>query len=181
MSKNKTPPREESFELFENPKPVIEFTVVGRSVPQGSKRVVGFKKSRISGRMVSVMAESSRSHKPWRELVSLQAVVAAFSPLGREAAKIFSHPQQALKLEATFYLARPASHWSSSGGLSATGRKYRHPTARPDVSKLLRSIEDSMTGRIYYDDSQIVTESISKRWCDHKQDERVEIRITLAD
>ena len=40
----------------------------------------------------------------------------------------------------------------------------KHPTTRPDVLKLARAIEDSLTGVLWHDDSQIVSEHLRKHY-----------------
>lgn len=103
----------------------IEFRVVGRPAPQGSKRHVGN----------GVMVESSKHVKPWREDVRAAA-------LDWRA----SHGNPALvavpvKLEVTFLMNRP----------KARRNDVWHATA-PDLSKLVRSTEDALTGVVLADD-----------------------------
>jgi len=47
----------------------------------------------------------------------------------------------------TFYLPRPKS----------APRRVVHPATRPDLSKLVRSVEDALTGIVYRDDAQIMS------------------------
>jgi Holliday junction resolvase RusA-like endonuclease len=46
---------------------------------------------------------------------------------------------------------------------------------KPDVLKLARAVEDALTGILYRDDAQIVTEVLRKRYGDPP---RVEIRLS---
>ena len=60
-----------------------------------------------------------------------------------------------VSLALNFVLLRPAS-------VSRTKRPY--PTVKPDASKLLRAVEDALTGVVYRDDSQIVDLTVTKRF-----------------
>jgi Holliday junction resolvase RusA-like endonuclease len=140
----------------------LSFTVLGHPMPGGSKK--GFlnpKTNRV------VIVEDSKN-KPWRAAVA--------------AAGISARPEwgdslstQPLHVEFTFYRARPLSHYGA--GRNAETLKPNapaHPTTRPDVLKLARAAEDSLTGVLYVDDAQIVYEILHKRW---GTPERVEITI----
>lgn len=64
---------------------------------------------------------------------------------------------QPLCLECAFYFIRPKS----------VSKKNRlHPTVRPDSSNLLKVIEDSLNGILWYDDAQIVDTRGSKWYRD---------------
>lgn len=52
------------------------------------------------------------------------------------------------------------------------------PATRPDVLKLARCAEDSLTGIVWRDDAQIVEEHLFKYW---GEPARVEIEIKPAD
>ena len=66
-----------------------------------------------------------------------------------------------------FYLARPAT----------LAKRFKRPTKKPDIDKLIRAIFDSLTGTIITDDSQIV-ELLVGKW--YGAPERVEIFVTKA-
>ncbi len=56
-----------------------------------------------------------------------------------------------------FFVTRPREHYGS--GKNANILKPSapsHPTGRPDVTKLIRSTEDALTGIVWRDDAQIV-------------------------
>jgi Holliday junction resolvase RusA-like endonuclease len=40
------------------------------------------------------------------------------------------------------------------------------PVVKPDATKLLRAVEDAMTGTVYRDDAQVVEQFVSKRYGD---------------
>lgn len=64
----------------------------------------------------------------------------------------FPLEDQALGLNATFWLERPAS----------VTRTY--PTVPPDLDKLVRAIGDALSGIVYRDDKQLTTISAIKRY-----------------
>lgn len=55
-------------------------------------------------------------------------------------------------------------------------KKREHHVVRPDLSKLVRAAEDSLTGIIYMDDSQIVSYGRTRKH--YGSPERVELTIT---
>jgi Holliday junction resolvase RusA-like endonuclease len=110
---------------------VIDFYVVGRPAPQGSKK--GF--SRRGSTRVQLV-EVSKHVKPWREAVHAAAV---------EQKAIHGTLTGALEAGFTFYLPR---------GKTVTRLL---PTTVPDLSKLIRSTEDALvTAGLIKDDSLIV-------------------------
>lgn len=118
------------------------FRVEGMApAPQGSKRHVGR----------GVMVESCKQVKPWRYLVA-QSAIAAGVPLIRGP----------VRLSVVFVFARPLGHLRKDGTLKPSAP--RHHAVRPDVSKVLRSVEDALTGICYEDDARIVGAAIEKRY-----------------
>lgn len=73
-------------------------------------------------------------------------------------------------LEVTFVLPRPAKHY-----LPVT-KKRTEPvlrsdapswhTSKPDATKLLRALEDSLKGIAWADDSQVASQAVTKRYSD---------------
>ena len=123
---------------------MVEFWVAGVPVPQGSK--TGFVNPK-SGRVV--MVESAKGLKFWRESVA----VAAREFVGADWVLL----DQPLRAVFEFYLPAPkSSKW-----------KLR-PAGKPDSSKLLRAVEDALTGVVYRDDSLLVDSWASKFWADDR-------------
>jgi crossover junction endodeoxyribonuclease RusA len=118
----------------------VQFWVAGQPAPAGSKR--GFQ---VGGR-VQVVDANQANLKLWRATVS-QAAQAA---MGERAP--FDCP---LALSVRFVRKRPGGHYTGKGALSATGRRMPYPTQKPDVTKLLRAVEDALTGIVYTDDALI--------------------------
>jgi crossover junction endodeoxyribonuclease RusA len=113
---------------------VIAFTVRGKPEPGGSKK--GFV---IKGHVV--IADANAKVKPWRKKV---AAVAREKMAGQA---LMEGP-----LEATFHFAMPRPKTV----------KRRDHTVRPDTTKLVRAVEDALTGVVYADDAQIVKQHASK-------------------
>ena len=108
----------------------ITFDVIGRPAPQGSKKSIG------NNRFV----ESSKFLPAWRKAVRVAAEEAVI-------ASMWARVSGPVELEVMFYLDRPSS-------ISKTQRPY--PIVPPDVDKLLRGVQDSLSGVIYEDDAQII-------------------------
>jgi crossover junction endodeoxyribonuclease RusA len=108
----------------------ITFDVIGRPAPQGSKKSIG------NNRFV----ESSKFLPAWRKAVRVAAEEAVI-------ASMWARVSGPVELEVMFYLDRPSS-------VSTVKRPY--PIVPPDIDKLLRSVQDSLTGVIYEDDAQII-------------------------
>jgi Holliday junction resolvase RusA-like endonuclease len=133
-------------------------TVYGNAEPAGSKRA--FYRPGLGVRVVDANPKS----REWKNLVAQQA--------GRVTTGLLDGP---LRLEATFYRPRPASHFGS--GKNAQVLKPSAPSfpiARPDTTKLLRAVEDALKGVWYRDDAQIVDQVVRKRW---GTPARVELRV----
>jgi Holliday junction resolvase RusA-like endonuclease len=107
----------------------ISFIVEGRPAPQGSKRSVG------GNRFIEV----SKYVKPWRDAVALAAKQAV---MASDDVSLYDCP---IVLEITFFIDKPAKP------------KFPYPAVTPDLSKLVRSTEDALTGIIWVDDSRIVS------------------------
>ena len=122
------------------------FTVLGKPAPQGSKRHVG----------KGVMVESSKRCKPWRQDVRHTAI--DLLPGGW-----YARMEDAMLLSVTFVFARPKNHFRTNGELKPSAPK--HCTGRiGDVSKLIRAVEDAMTGIVYNDDAQIINLIATRRY-----------------
>lgn len=125
----------------------IQFTVEGKPAPAGSKR--GFVRGKHA-----VIVDANPNAGVWKQ----QVAQAAREAYGGE---LLTGP---LLVEMAFRMVRPKSHYGT-GKVSAVRVKPTapvHPTGKPDVLKLTRAVEDALTGVIYRDDSQIVSEQIAK-------------------
>jgi crossover junction endodeoxyribonuclease RusA len=110
--------------------------------PQGSKRHVGG----------GIMLESSKHVANWRAFARLCAVQAM---QGREIAA----KGTPVRLVVRFRFDRPQKHYNSKG-LKSDAAMFH--VSKPDSDKLLRALLDSMSGVVFYDDSQVCELSIDK-------------------
>ena len=139
------------------------FTVLGKPAPQGSKRHVG----------KGVMVESSKRCKPWRQDVRHTAI--DLLPDGW-----YANMDQAISLSVTFVFARPKSHFRANGQLKPSAPD--HCTGRiGDVSKLVRAVEDAMTGIVYNDDAQIISLIAHRRFANDREQPCAIITVTALD
>lgn len=130
----------------------ITFFVAGVPKPAGSKR--GFyipKLKRV------IITDANPNSKDWKIDVK------------HAAQKAFDGPLLEVPLSVTFrfQIQRPKGHFGTGANahsVRATAPPF--PTTKPDLLKLARGVEDAMTGIIYRDDSQIVTEHLEKRFHD---------------
>lgn len=145
---------------------MIQFTVYGQAKPAGSKKA--FVNPR-TGRAVIV---DDSKNKSWRQEVALAAAA------GMERADECEPLLGALEVTFVFYRPRPKGHFGTGRNAGVVRESApAFPTTRPDVLKLARAVEDSLTGIVYADDSQIVDERLVKRW---GSPERCEITVREA-
>lgn len=124
----------------------VVFTVYGQPQPAGSKTAGVGKNGK------TFVRDSAKKGKPWRTEVTKEAALAM------NGAPLLDGP---LSLAVTFVVPRPKGHFGVRG-LRPSAPDY--PIVRPDVTKLLRSVEDSMTGVVWRDDSQVVRQSATKQY-----------------
>lgn len=151
--------------LFEDARsPVIRFAVAGEPVPQGSKvgQIVG-RRVKVHGAVAVLgakvllteqadMSTKTRGRdrlKRWRDRIE-SAAFRTMRDLGLEQPFAFD-----VVLSAEFVLPRPPSHYTSRGALTLKARREHAHPGKPDLSKLVRAIEDAMSGIVYGDDAQV--------------------------
>lgn len=142
--------------------PHICFEVLGKPVTQGSTRVIPIKakgggyRMRPDGRpMLVPKHDKAEELHAWRQDV---AVAARRAYQGQ----VFIGP---IRLSLVFYRPRPKGHFGTgrnAGKLKDSAAEY--PVQRPDLLKLARAVEDACTTILWADDSQIVEETLGKRW-----------------
>lgn len=107
--------------------------------------------------------ESNKELGPWRERVALAAsqimVKNGWAPVPAG---------EPLRLVCEFVLPRPKS---------APKRSTPPATQKPDLLKCARGIEDALTGVVYHDDSQIVSEVLDKRRAEIDEPPGVNVRV----
>lgn len=136
----------------------ITFRVEGMApAPQGSKRHVGR----------GVMIESCKNVKPWRLMVT-EAAIASGAPMIRGP----------VSLSVVFLFRRPKGHYGAKG-LRPSAPEWH--SVKPDLSKVLRSTEDSLTGVLIEDDARIVSVAMEKRYCNPSEHPGAIITIIPLD
>ena len=144
----------------------LRFFVDGIPESQGSKHA--FAVRRKSGGVwtytgKTCMVDASPKHhnrlKSWRQTVMIAAVNAK-NEYG------WTTVDEPVGLELVFYLPSPKKPM------------FPEPAVKPDVGKLARAVEDSLTqAELYADDARIIEEHIRKRYADESHTVGVDIRL----
>lgn len=134
---------------------MIEFTVYGTPVPQGSIRAFMPK-----GAKHPVLTGDNVKTKPWRQDVARIAQLA----MQEKGARLFCRPS-AVVVQCQFYFVKPKS----------ASKSVAHKTTKPDLDKLARSLLDALTGICFEDDSQVTWLFVSKHF---DSTPRAEITVT---
>jgi Holliday junction resolvase RusA-like endonuclease len=129
----------------------IVFFVPGIPAPAGSKRFVGHSKK--TGRAILVDMSGERGTN-WRIAVQWHAQEQLLS-----GAVQFMHGTP-LDLRVTFTMPRPKHHFRKNGELKQDAPLFH--TGTPDTTKLLRAVEDAITGILWHDDSQVAFQCAQK-------------------
>jgi Holliday junction resolvase RusA-like endonuclease len=134
---------------------IIRFDILGKPAPRGSKRA--FPIRRKDGSLgVVVSDETGERGRLWMAMVR-EAARGALPPNW----VVHSGP---VKLFVVFHRSRPKAHYTTKGAVKPSAPA--HPTVKPDLTKLLRALEDALTGIVWRDDSQIIYQAASKEYAD---------------
>lgn len=138
----------------------ITIRVPGKQQPAGSKRIVT---NRSTGR--AYVVDANPKSRDWKTTVA-QCASDAWNgePLMTGA----------IRLAIVLCVARPRAHYGAKGSLKLSAPTY--PTTRPDLTKLVRAIEDALTGVIWRDDAQVVSQTVMKIY-----DEQFSTEVTIAE
>jgi Holliday junction resolvase RusA-like endonuclease len=157
----------------------LEFTIHGEQRPQGSKtcRVIyrNGKPVTSNGRIVTATMDANKHVKEWRRQVA-DAATEAMS-----CRPLITGP---VRLAVVIERVRPAGHFrtgKNAGKLRDSAPAY--PTTKPDLLKLVRAIEDGMSGIVYRDDKQIVEHSLAELYGERYRTwvRVMELPATVAD
>lgn len=148
---------------------ICEFSVLGKPQPRGSKKSIAIRNRatgkpvfRANGSILTATVDDNPESKHWMQQVAGEAIGAmGGSPM----------EEGPVGLVLVIELLRPKGHFGKRGLLPSAPV---HPTVKPDSSKVLRGVEDAMTGIVYRDDSRIVRHVIEKRYAE-RQGVRVEV------
>lgn len=152
-----------------------QFTILGRAQQRGSKlpslipkRNGGFVEK--NGRPLVVARDMNQKSKDWMQEVK-SAAVAAIGNI-----ELLKCP---IELTARFYFARPQSHFGSgkNAGVLKASAPIVHAQS-PDLAKLLRSLEDALTGVVWQDDKLVFSygTGTGRYWTETQERTEVEIR-----
>lgn len=148
------------------------FFVPGVARPAGSKNAFAIKRNGIPTGQV-VVADASKHGKGWRAEVRAAAI-------GAEDWRN-NKMQGPLKLELLFIMGRPKAHFHVGKHHSSIRHTapYFH-TIKPDVTKLVRAIEDSLNGLVWNDDSQVAI-NVQKKIYQRTIDEQIGVHIRITE
>jgi len=130
----------------------ISFFVPGIPATSGSKSAYPYKNKK-TGRLGVAVAPASKRQKSWMGVVRLFAKE-------NYCGDVLTGP---VSLSLVFYLPRPKSHFGTgrnAGKLKPSAKRY--PTTTPDLTKLVRAVEDALKGVTWKDDSQVVYQHNTK-------------------
>jgi len=134
---------------------IIKFDVAGKPVPRGSKRA--FPIRRKDGSLgVAVSDNTGERGRLWMAMV--QEAARSALPSG------WVPRSEPIRLFIVFRFRRPKAHYTTRGAVKSSAPAY--PTVKPDLTKLLRAVEDALTGVVWRDDSQIIYQAVVKEYAD---------------
>lgn len=119
----------------------ITFTVYGKAQPKGSTRAFPFVDRR--GKLRVNVTSDNKHLAGWERLVGFEARTALRHAGHDQSTPLFSG---AVAIRLRFGIARPAS---------VPKRRRTHPTAKPDLDKLIRAAVDPLIGLMFKDDAQV--------------------------
>ena len=128
---------------------MIQFTVYGKPQPQGSSRAF-----MIKGR--PVITSSNKKLKPYRQEIAQTALEARdknIAPSGLPVEMVFGKHEPVV-LEVNFFMTKPPS----------VPKKRTQLVVKPDLDKLIRAVNDALTGIIFLDDAQVVQVRATKNY-----------------
>jgi Holliday junction resolvase RusA-like endonuclease len=131
----------------ERPLESITFWVLGEAAPEGSTKSYYIAKAK---RTVTTH-QNEKELRAWRNRVATEAQRVL------ETQQWTNDCVSAYTVEVRFILTRPSS---------VPAHKRLHPIIKPDIDKLVRAINDALTGILFHDDSQVVAIGCSKDYND---------------
>lgn len=142
----------------------VTITVKGSVPAPGGSKTMGFRKDGSA-----FFRPASKKTTPWRKDVA------------KAAAQQYSGPLLAgpVWMEYTFLFPRPKHHYGT--GKNAATLKAKAPywhTIKPDLTKIIRSTEDALTGIVLQDDCLVCSRNEEKRYC--AEGEQPGVIITIA-
>ena len=140
---------------------LVTFFVPGKPAKKGSHNSRAFVAE--GGQLGSYTYDADKGLTKWAKAVRIAAMAAVREQRGTG----YTPTTAPVLLRVTFLFARPKSHGLRWG---RGGKERRLPPATSralgDCSKLVRAVEDPMTGVVWQDDSQVVQLDASKAYCE---------------
>lgn len=148
---------------------ILDTFIEGRPAPGGSKTAMPVRRKDGSyveknRRLILNYVESSKYVAKWRKAVADQAMAVYREPVLKGSVGLFL----------MFYLVRPQAHWNKYDLKPSAPRDHLQ---KPDLTKLLRSTEDALTGVIWKDDCDIVRTAVGKDWTKNIEDQGAHVRV----
>jgi hypothetical protein len=163
--------RMEPINLDLNPQRVV-FDVRGKPQPAGSKKAFPIRRKEGGGWVATgkvAVVDDNPKTKGWQAEVRAEAADAMMRAAGPARGAEFDPAPPLwdgpLGLAVIFTLRRPKGHFGTgrnAGVVRASACPW--PIVKPDATKLLRSIEDALTGVVWTDDAQVVEQLATKRY-----------------
>lgn len=123
----------------------------------GIAKTAGSKRAFYNKKLGRAMIVDACDNKDWKTAV------------GWYARSVWTGPptEQPVSLTVRFVMRRPKDHYGTgkNAGTLKPGAPEWH-TSKPDSTKLLRCLEDALTGIIWKDDAQICQQFVSKTYGD---------------
>ncbi len=120
-----------------------------------------YTRKRRDGSVGVGMADGSPEHeralKAWEQSIAYTCK----SAMNETGVALVEKPG-AVWMEVAFWLERPVDHIGKTGAVLPSAPV--HHTVKPDRDKLLRAVQDALTGIAYTDDAQVVDGPVSKRY-----------------
>ena len=148
------------------PKRNLEVFVPGTPIQQGSMKAFPIRHS--NGTLgVSMVHNKGNLLTAWRERIRVALIEKYPEQLdGSQTDGGYFKQYVPVVLEVTFYLAKPKSN------------KLKEPSnKKADLDKLVRAVNDALSGLVFYDDSQVVKILASKEWESETHPQGVCLRV----
>jgi Holliday junction resolvase RusA-like endonuclease len=146
----------------------IRFRVDGTPIPKGSLKAFVPK-----GWTRAVLTNDNTKMKAWASVITYTVAQVAHA-----AGWVVAPPDEALEINAIFYMPRPKGHFGSGKNVAVLkASAQQHHVSKPDRDKLLRGLCDALKGVIYTDDSQLVDGATGKRYTDAMHAPGVEVIV----
>lgn len=140
----------ESMSLSDGLVESISFTVLGEPTPEGSTRAYYIKS----------LDRTVTTHQNKKGLLAWRNRIATEAQRALEGKTWACDCTSAYGVKVEFVLSRPPS---------VPEHKRINPTVKPDIDKLVRAINDALTGILFVDDCQVISMSMSKEYGDERR------------